>query len=373
MPLRDRFLAWRDRTIAKPGFQRWAARFPLTRRIANRRANQLFDLVAGFVYSQILYACVRVRLFEILAEEPLTAAELAPKLGLPPAATDRLIAAAKSLQLVEPRPRERIGLGRHGAVLAHNKGLTAMIEHHAMLYQDLADPVALLRGEVDETRLGAFWAYARNPDARDASPTSVADYSALMAASQGFIADEVLDAYDISRHRTLLDVGGGEGAFIEAARRRAPDLDYSLYDLPAVAERARLRLGDNPNLTFHGGDFFKDPLPKGADLITLVRVIHDHDDLAAAAILEAAGAALEPGGTLLLAEPMAGTRGAEPMGDAYFGFYLLAMGSGRPRSVPVLVAMMRQAGLTHIRLRRGPRPMLIRVLTAVKPETYKNV
>ena len=41
-------------------------------------------------------------------------------------------------------------------------------------------------------------------------------------------------------------------------------------------------------------------------------------------------AALPPGGTLLLAEPMAGTPGAEPVGDAYFGFYLLAMGSGRP-------------------------------------------
>ncbi len=42
--------------------------------------------------------------------------------------------------------------------------------------------------------------------------------------------------------------------------------------------------------------------------------------------------ALPPGGTLLIAEPMAGTPGAEAMGDAYFGLYLWAMGSGRPRS-----------------------------------------
>ena len=42
--------------------------------------------------------------------------------------------------------------------------------------------------------------------------------------------------------------------------------------------------------------------------------------------------ALPADGTLLLAEPMAGSRGAEPVGDAYFGFYLLAMGSGRPRT-----------------------------------------
>ena len=61
-------------------------------------------------------------------------------------------------------------------------------------------------------------------------------------------------------------------------------------------------------------------------------MLHDHDDAAALALLRAARAALPPDGTLLLAEPMAGTPGAEPMGDAYFGFYLLAMGSGRPRT-----------------------------------------
>jgi demethylspheroidene O-methyltransferase len=63
-----------------------------------------------------------------------------------------------------------------------------------------------------------------------------------------------------------------------------------------------------------------------------VRVVHDHDDERVLALLRAVRAALPPGGTLLLAEPMAGTPGAQAMGDAYFGFYLLAMGSGRPRT-----------------------------------------
>ena len=53
----------------------------------------------------------------------------------------------------------------------------------------------------------------------------------------------------------------------------------------------------------------------------------------ALAILTAIRKAIAPGGTLLIAEPMAGTRGAEASGDAYFGFYLLAMGQGRPRTV----------------------------------------
>ena len=109
-----------------------------------------------------------------------------------------------------------------------------------------------------------------------------------------------------------------------------------LFDLPPVAARAAARLRRaRPGArapTRVGGDFLADPLPTGADVVSLVRVVHDHDDDAALAILRAARQALPPDGTLLLAEPMAGAAGAEPVGDAYFGFYLLAMGSGRPRT-----------------------------------------
>jgi demethylspheroidene O-methyltransferase len=95
-----------------------------------------------------------------------------------------------------------------------------------------------------------------------------------------------------------------------------------------------------------------------------VRVIHDHDDAAALAILRAARAALPAGGTLLLAEPMAGTAGAEAMGAAYFGFYLLAMGSGRPRDVAALTALLEAAGFVAVRRRRTATPLLTGVLVA---------
>ena len=66
----DRFSAWRESLTARPAFRAWAARFPLTRPLARRRARELFDLCAGFVYSQVLTACVRLKLFEVLHEAP---------------------------------------------------------------------------------------------------------------------------------------------------------------------------------------------------------------------------------------------------------------------------------------------------------------
>jgi demethylspheroidene O-methyltransferase len=363
----DRVLDWRDRLVASEGFRRWASAFPLTRPIARRRAAALFDLAAGFVYTQVLAACTKLRVFDLLSAGPATAGELAPRVGLTPEATDRLLAAAVALDLLSRRSGGRYGLGPLGAAVVDNPGLTAMIEHHAMLYGDLADPIALLRGEAGETRLMRYWAYARAGDPGGLNPESVAAYSSLMAASQPMVAAEILAAYPLARHRCLLDVGGGEGAFLRAAAAAAPHLRLMLFDLPAVAERARAKL-DASGLAGRaealGGNFFLDPLPKGADIVSLVRVVHDHDDAAAKAILRAVRQSLPAYGTLLLAEPMAETPGAQPSGDAYFGFYLLAMGSGRPRTVGELDRMLAEAGFRERKLIPTRTPMLTRLIVA---------
>lgn len=365
-PLLERWLGLRDRLLTSPAFRRWAAAFPLTRPIARRRARALFDLCAGFVYAQVLLACVRLDVFAILHEGPQTEAALAERLGLTRDAALRLLAAAVALRLVARRG-DRYALGPLGAAMVGNPGIAAMVEHHALLYADLADPVALLRGQESATALKRYWAYAGRTAPAAATDAEVARYSALMTASQALIAEEVLAAYPVRRHRCLLDVGGGEGAFLAAAGAAAPDLRLMLFDLPAVAERARARLeamGLGRRAIVRGGDFLADPLPVGADIVSLVRVLHDHEDGAALALLRAVRRALPAGGMVLIAEPMAGTRGAEPIGDAYFGFYLLAMGQGRPRTAEALARLVRQAGFTGVRLVRTRTPMLVRVMTA---------
>lgn len=371
----DRWFAFRDRTLASAAFQRWAAAFPLTRFVARRRARALFDLCAGFVYAQVLAACVRLDLFRILSGGPQSVAALAHRLALSPEATTRLLTAAAALRLVEARGEGRFGLGTLGAALVDNPGLVAMIEHHALLYADLQDPVALLRGDLGRTQLARYWAYARADQPASLPAAAVAPYSDLMAASQAFIAGEVLDAYPLDRHRRVLDIGGGDGAFLAAATDRAGHLHGVLFDLPAVADRARSRfaaLGRAGRLTAVGGDFRFDALPRDADLITLVRVLHDHGDQAALTLLHACRRALPPGGSLLIAEPMAGTPGAEPVG-AYFAFYLLAMGSGRPRTAQELTSLLARAGFTRVRAVENRLPLLTRVMMATVTQSTVNV
>ena len=365
--------AWaRDRITrlqAKDGFRRAAGAFPLTRPVARRQARALFDLCAGFVYSQVLLATVRLRLPERLMAGPRSAAALALELEMSEPATERLLAAAAALRLLALRGQDAggrtlYGLGSLGAALIDNPGVTAMIEHHGLLYDDLRDPVALLRGETTETALANYWPYAKGAGAGAATPDG---YSALMAVSQRFVAEEVLGAYDLRRHRHLLDVGGGSGAFLVAAGAQAPKLRLTLFDLPPVAQIARDHLASSPiagRCEVVGGDFATQTLPSGADVVSLVRVLHDHDDDVAHVLLRAVRQALPPGGTLLVIEPMAGTRGAEPVGDAYFGFYFLAMGGGRARTPAQIRQMLSEAGFSRTRLLRSRMPMVARILVA---------
>ncbi len=369
---RERWFTQRDRLLTSPRFQQAASRFVGTRPIARKRARGLFDLVAGFVYSQLLLACVQLRLFDRLAQAPMTAAELAQEGQMPLLSAERLLEAACALDLVQARGAQedgqpRYGLGALGAAMVGNTAVAAMIEHHHALYADLADPLALLRSERGGGALSRYWAYAEASEPGALPGQAVAPYSALMSASQPLIAGQVLDAYAIGRHRCLLDLGGGEGVFVANALARAPRLKAMVFDLPAVADNARHRLAQQGlahRAQAFGGDFLRDALPAGADVVSLVRVIYDHDDEPALAILRAARSALPVGGTLLLAEPMAGAAGAEPMGAAYFGMYLMAMGSGRSRTAAELTLLLQQAGFDRVRQRATALPLQAGLLVA---------
>jgi demethylspheroidene O-methyltransferase len=368
----ERIRDWRSRIIADARFQRWAANSPITRRLAQRKARALFDLCAGFVYSQVLSACVKLEVFDLLRAGPKDCEALAPRMALSVPAARRLLKAAASLRLLRALSNDRFALDDLGAAMIGNPAIAAFVAHHDLLYSDLRDPVALLRGE-HETALSRFWPYAANrPDvANEDAAQPDADrsgaYSELMSRTQALVAETVLDAYRFDQHRRLMDVGGGEGAFLAAAAKRAPTVELALFDLPAVAVRARERLGLlglGGRVETIGGDMLRDPLPRGADVISLVRVLHDHDDESAKVLIAAIRDALPPGGVIVIAEPMAGARGAEPMGDAYFGFYLLAMGRGRPRTMGEIAQLLRDAGFDGGREAKTRNPLVVSVFVA---------
>jgi demethylspheroidene O-methyltransferase len=379
----DRWRHWLQRLYASETLYRWSLSNPLTRRITRQRTRQLFDLMAGFVHSQVLLACVRLNLFEVLRETPASLATLAQRTGVPAPELQRLLLSAVSLGLLEHRSEGRLGLGPLGVPLTTHPGIAQMVEHNQLLYQDLRDPLAFLRhGHQDASArhaqpgdMARYWPYAHGGLAAVQAPgmdAQVARYSALMADSQGFVVHEILSSYFFDEHRCVLDVGAGQGRFISALARHAPHLRLQMFDLPPVLEQARPRLvqaglGDRVHL--HPGSFLDDPLPTGADLVTLVRVAHDHPDAVVRLILQKAFAALPPGGVMLVAEPMAQATDApaQHQADAYYHFYLMAMGAGRLRSTHEIGALLREAGFVAVEQVPNAMPIHGQLVIGRKP------
>jgi demethylspheroidene O-methyltransferase len=361
-----------ERWMTHPGLYRLALSNPLTRWFAQRRTRQIFDLMSGFVYSQVLLSCVRLKLFAMLQEAPATLEELATRCHMPQAALQRLILSAVSLKLLERRSHQRFGLGPLGLPIAAHEGIRAMIEHNNLLYRDMAEPTAFLQ-DAWSGQMAAYWPYAHaaTPEqAKTAAADQVDRYSALMAASQTFVLEEVLSTYSFGQHRCVLDVGAGKGRFIAALAQREKHLRCQLFDLPQVLELARqnhVAMGLQAPLEYHPGSFFEDELPPGADLITLIRVAHDHPDDKVHTLFQKIFAALPVGGTLLLSEPMAHEPQEAQNGDAYFHFYLLAMGAGRLRTPSELSRMLEAAGFVHVELLPNAMPIHTRLLVARKP------
>ncbi len=358
---------WLNRLMAARGFQRWAARFALTRGVVRREGEAMFDLVAGFCHSQVLLALVELGIPDRLMAGDEDVAKLALAARMPEDRMRVLLNAGAALGLLRRRRDGRFGLTRRGAALTGVPGLAGMIRHHAVLYRDLADPVAFFRGET-ETELAHVWPYVFGAGAA-AEPQVAERYSRLMAESQVLVAEDTLAAVSLANVRHLMDVGGGTGAFLRAAGTAAPHLSLTLFDLPAVAPAARAAFaaqGMADRLRIVTGSFRDDPLPGGADAISLVRVLYDHSDETVRALLRAVHAALPPGGRLLVSEPMTGGAHPQRAGDAYFALYCMAMRTGRARSAAEIAALLREAGFVGIDAPRMPRPFVTSVVTGVR-------
>ena len=189
------------------------------------------------------------------------------------------------------------------------------------------------------TALADYWSYAGTGQAAGLADGQVADYSALMAASQPLIAGEVLDAYRIGRHHHLMDVGGGDGSFLLAAAERSSRAAADPVRPPRRCH-PRCRRGSPPSGL---------GIPRGGRG-WVISAADTHCPLAQTLSPSSASSTTMTTRTALAlccappappCRPAAPccwqnrwpeTPGAQASGDGYFGMYLLAMGQGRPRS-----------------------------------------
>jgi acetylserotonin O-methyltransferase len=162
----------------------------------------------------------------------------------------------------------------------------------------------------------------------------------------------VVAAFDLSRFRHLVDLGGASGHLADAARARYPNLRTTVFDLPAVKRAYPATVA---------GDFFLDPLPP-ADLYVLGRILHDWPDSKIRPLLRKVYDALPGGGGLLIAEKL-----LDPDNVAAHmqTLNMLICTEGRERTAEEYAALLKEAGFTTVESRRTST--LLDATLAVRP------
>lgn len=154
----------------------------------------------------------------------------------------------------------------------------------------------------------------------------------------------VVAAFDLSRFRHLVDLGGASGHLGRAARERYPNLKTTVFDLPAV-QRAY------PETV--AGDFFTDPLPP-ADLYALGRILHDWSEPKIRILLEKIYQALPAGGGLLVVEKLLE---ADYVSAHMHSLNMLVCTEGRERTAEEYAALLKEAGFSTVESRRTGTPL----------------
>jgi hypothetical protein len=187
-------------------------------------------------------------------------------------------------------------------------------------------------------------------------------FNRAMTSFSASVVPAVLEAYDLGRIRTLVDVAGGHGEVLTSILRRYPDMKGVLFDLDHVIAGALPRIaamGLQDRCRVESGDFFKG-VPSGGDAYLMKHIIHDWDDERAAAIMRNIHTALEgnASGKLILLEAVLQS-GNQPDLGKIIDLEMMVFPGGRERSADDFAKLFAQAGFELVSITPTQSPLCV--------------
>jgi hypothetical protein len=279
---------------------------------------QLNDMIRGYWTTQALFVASELDIPAHLSDRPRTPTELADRTGARADAIYRILRALASVGVFVEDEDGRFGLTPLAEVLGSAGGRGYARLHGQELYRAWSHILDTARGGlpafIQEHGAPLFEYLKKNPERGQV-------FDEAMTGHHGDETDPMLDAYDFSPFREVVDVGGGNGSLLMGTLGRHPHLRGTLFDLPAVIDRARADIrtaGMEDKIRLVGGSFLEPgSIPSGADAYVLRHVVHDWDDDHTVTILKHTREAADPSASILVVEMVI------PPGNApYFGKWL---------------------------------------------------
>lgn len=287
----------------------------------------------GFRSTQVIYVVAKLGLADHLAEGPMTAVELASRTNVNEVNLGRVLRLAAYYDLVAELAGGHFELTAHGRPLRTGGDesicATAIMlgEEHYRAWGDLLHSVKAGEPAFDHMYgLPMFDYLAAHPDAQ-------ATFDAAMSAGSEMFLASMVDNYDFSKARVIVDVGGGNGSVSAIVLKRNPSMQAVIFDQPQVLESAERYLSDagvRSRCSLVPGDFFTSA-PEGGDLYMLSNIVHDWDDKRALRILRNCREAMKPDAAILLLEAVLPEHG-QPSHAAMADVNMMVMLTGLERT-----------------------------------------
>jgi hypothetical protein len=270
-------------------------------------AARLLELISIRRISESIYVAATLGIADLLADGPKSAEQLAETAGAHAPSLRRMLRALASFGVLAQDNTGCFALTPMGQFLRRDvegslcpQALNFGGERAAKIEALLSHCVKT--GETAQEKLfgqGRFSVLERDPEDAKLFNAAMTSFSILHLTG-------VLEAYDFSDIKKLVDVGGGHGKNISEILKHNPPMRGVLFDMPHAFEggkRTITEAGLSDRCEVVSGDFFQS-VPAGADAYLLSRVIHDWDDEKSVAILKVVRKAIAPSGRLILMEVM---------------------------------------------------------------------
>lgn len=314
---------------------------------------RLREMITAFRVSDLIATAAAFQLADHLADGPKSSAELAALSGAHAETLHRVMRALAHIEVVRQESDGRFSLAPLGEPLRSD--VPGSLYRMARLWgTDLFKltwmrlPHSVRTGQSAQEHLFGL----RQFDYLATQPDVAEMFNEGMFAGTLAVGAAVVDAYDFSSVKEIMDVGGGSGALATTVLRAHPKMRGIVFDLPFCQQGAEEHItsaGLAERCQFVAGDFFQ-AIPPGPDVYLLKFILHDWEDEKCVRILQSCRAAVKDEAKILLIESVLPSDGG-PLTDAVFGdITMIVHTGGRERTEAEYARLFEQSGFRLSRI-----------------------
>ncbi|XP_015670410.1 acetylserotonin O-methyltransferase-like [Protobothrops mucrosquamatus] len=323
----------------------------------------LFQYQHSFIIFKVISTACELGVFDLLSEsrEQLTSTTVAERLSTSPIGMQRLLEACVGLRLLTLERKD--GKDLYGntdftnlyLVKSSPKSQYYCIKFHSeVVYPSMQYlPDAVRKGK---NQIPSIYGSPSNKtfEVIYSSKEELQTFSNFMNELWPVLGREVLSAFDLSQFPLICDLGGSTGGLAKELISLYPKCTVTIFDLPEIVEASKNHCfpSEETRITFHAGNFFKDPIPE-ADLYILARILHDWSDENCLQLLHKVYQACKPGGGVLIVEMLLDEDRRGPLAAHIYSLLILLYLEGKERSATELNVLLHKAGFQEIELKKG--------------------